>query len=268
MRIDPHGVWSDIQAIKKLSPIIHNITNYVAMELTANSLLAIGASPIMSHALEEVIDMVMIANSLVLNIGTLSPSWIKGMLLAIKAANSKGIPIVFDPVGVGATSYRTDSAKSILNQGTITAIRANAAEIASLNGHHNLSKGVDSLLNASDYLEDAKAWAFEKKSIIWMSGKTDVVTNGLSHVLIHNGHALMGKVTGIGCTATAITGAFLAVNQDPFLGCTHAAILMGIAGEIAAKNGEGPGSFKSAFIDALYNISLQEIEEHLCVETL
>ncbi len=125
MRIDPHGVWLDVQAIKKFSPLVHNITNYVVMEQTANSLLAIGSSPVMAHALEEAEDMAMIANSLVLNIGTLSSSWIEGMMLALQAANSKNIPIVFDPVGSGATPYRTRVANSIRNQGAITAIRGN-----------------------------------------------------------------------------------------------------------------------------------------------
>ncbi len=268
MRIDPHGVWVDIQAIKKCSPLVHNITNYVVMEQTANSLLAIGASPVMAHALEEAEDMAMIANSLVLNIGTLSSSWVKGMMLALKAANSKNIPSVFDPVGSGATPYRTSVANSILNHGAITAIRGNASEVVSLNGSQSFTKGVDSSLNASDYIEQAKTLALKNKSIVWMSEKTDVVTNGLILILIHNGHPLMGRVTGMGCTATAITGAFLAVNQDPLLGCAHAAVLMGITGEIAAKKGEGPGSFKLAFIDTLYNISLNEIEERMRVETL
>ncbi len=268
MQIDPHGVWLDIQAIKKFSPLVHNVTNYVVMEQTANSLLAIGASPVMAHALEEVEDMAMIANSLVLNIGTLSSPWVKAMMLALRAANSKSIPSVFDPVGSGATPYRTKVAHSILNHGAITAIRGNASEIVSLNGSQSFTKGVDSSLNASDYLEQAKMLALKNKCIVWMSGKTDVVTNGLTLILIHNGHTLMGKVTGMGCTATAIAGAFLAVNQDPLLGCAYAAILMGIAGEMAAQKGNGPGSLKLAFIDTLYNISLNEIGERIRVETL
>ncbi len=268
MRVDPYGVWSDIQTIRKFSPLVHNITNYVVMEQTANSLLAIGASPVMAHALEEVEAMVTIASSLVLNIGTLSSSWIEGMMLALKAANSKGIPIVLDPVGSGATAYRTTTANSILNQGIVTAIRGNASEILSLSGHQNSTKGVDSLANASNHLEEAKTLALTRKCIVWMSGKTDVITNGQSVILIDNGHALMGKVTGMGCTATAITGAFLAANQDTLLGCAHAAILMGIAGEIAAEKGDGPGSFKPAFLDALYKITFSEIEERMSVETL
>lgn len=266
MRIDPLGVWADIQAIKKNFPLVHNITNYIVMEQTANSLLAIGASPVMAHALEEVKDMAMIANSLVLNIGTLSSSWIQGMMLALKAANSKGIPIIFDPVGSGATAYRTDTAKSILDHGKISIIRGNVSEIISLNGNQGLTKGVDSFLDSSDYIEQAKTVALKNNCIVWMSGEIDVITDGQSIILVHNGHSLMAKVTGMGCTATAITGAFAAVNQELLMACVHSAVLIGITGEIAAEKGTGPGSFKCAFIDTLYNISLCEIEERMRIE--
>jgi hydroxyethylthiazole kinase len=268
MRINPLDIWSDIQAIKKLSPLVHHITNYVVMEQTADSLLAIGASPVMAHALEEAEDMTIIANSLVLNIGSLSLPWVQGMMLALKAANSKAIPIVFDPVGSGSTPYRIKTTQSILNHGRVTVIRGNASEIVSLNGIHCFARGVDSLLNASDHLEQAKILALNKKCIVWMSRKTDVITNGKAMILIHNGHPLMGKVTGMGCMATAITGAFLAVNPDPFFGCVHAAILMGVVGEIAVKRCEGPGSFKLSYIDALYNISLNQIMKHIRVESV
>ncbi len=268
MQIGPQCVWLDIQAIKKSSPLVHNITNYVVMENTANGLLAMGASPVMAHALDEVEDIVKIANSLVLNIGTLSPSWIQGMMVALKAANSKGIPVIFDPVGVGATSYRTETAHSILNHGTVTVIRGNASEIASLSGSHALTKGVDSLLNTTDCQNQAKILASKNRCVVWMSGQTDVITDGQSSILIHNGHPLMCKVTGMGCMATAIAGAFLAVSQNILQGCAHAAILMGVAGEIAAKKCKGPGSFKLEFIDTLYSLSLNEIEERMCVDIL
>lgn len=267
MRISPQEVWNDVQAIRKTSPLVHNITNYVVMEQTANSLLAIGASPVMAHALEEVESMAMIANSLVLNIGTLSPSWVQAMVLALKAASTKSIPIIFDPVGCGATSYRTNTAQFILSHGKISIIRGNASEIISLSGDQGLAKGVDSFLDSSDYLEQAKIVAAKNNCIVWMSGQIDVITNGQSVMRIHNGHALMRKVTGMGCTATAITGAFAALNQELLRACAHAALVMGIAGEIAAEKAEGPGSFKYRFIDTLYNISLSEIETRMRVET-
>lgn len=268
MQIDPQCVWADIQAIKKSSPLIHNITNYVVMECNANSLLAIGASPIMAHAIDEMDDIVKIASSLVLNIGTLSPSWIQGMMMAIIAANSKGIPVILDPVGAGATSYRSETAHSILNQGKVAVIRGNASEIASLSGSKTLTKGVDSLLNSTECQNQAKILALKNECVVWMSGQIDVITDGQSSILIHNGHALMNKVTGMGCIATAITGAFLAVNQNILLGCTNAAILMGITGEIAAEKCKGPGSFKLEFIDTLYSLSLNDIEQRMLVTPL
>lgn len=260
MRVDPQGVWRDIQAIKKLSPLVHNITNYVVMEQTANSLLALGASPVMAHALEEVEEMVGLANSLVLNIGTLSPPWIEAMQLALGAAS---VPVVLDPVGAGATKYRTETAQALRG---VTAIRANASEVRALLGREGATKGVDSSIEASTCLEEAKRLAVLRRCVVWMSGKTDVVTDGERCILIHNGDALMSRVTGMGCTASALSGAFLAVNPDALMGIAHTAVLMGIAGEVAAEHTVGPGSFKLAFIDALHTLSLREIEERIHVE--
>jgi hydroxyethylthiazole kinase len=266
VQIDAKSVWSDIQAIKKSSPLIHNITNYVVMESTANGLLAIGAAPVMAHAVDEVEDMIAIAHSLVLNIGTLSSSWVQAMVLSLKAANSKGIPVVLDPVGVGATHYRTKTVHSFLAQGEVTAIRGNASEIASLMDGHFSTKGVDSLLSSMDCRDQARALASMNQCVVWMSGATDVITDDKRCILVHNGHSLMSKVTGMGCMATALTGAFLAINQDALLGCAHAAISMGVAGEIAAINCKGPGSFKLEFMDALYHLSLDQIEERIRVD--
>lgn len=264
--IDSQKVYSDIQAIRKTSPLIHNITNYVVMEHTANCLLALGASPAMAHAIEEVGEMAHLAHSLVLNIGTLSPLWIKGMSLALKAANLKGIPVVFDPVGVGSTTFRLESCHSILNDGEISTIRGNASEIVSLLENQKLSRGADSVHNASDYRQQAELLAAKKKCIVWMSGESDIITDGTSTLLVHNGHPFMRKVTGMGCAATAITGAFLAINSNKMQGSAHAAIVVGIAGEMAAKNSSGPGSFKTAFTDALFGIGLNDIEAHMRVE--
>ena len=266
MHIDPSCVWRDLQAIKNTSPLVHNITNFVVMEQTANCLLAIGAAPVMAHALEEVQDMARIASSVVLNLGTLSPKWVDAMHLAQQMANTRNIPVILDPVGAGATPYRTASALSLLNTGRVTAIRGNAAEIAALSGRGNLTRGVDSHIDASEHYLTAQELARTHGATIWMSGKTDVITDGESLVLVHNGHPLMSKVTGMGCTATAVLGAFLAINSDCLMACVHAAILMGIAGEIASQNAEGPGSFKLAFTDALFQIDKSHIEERMHAE--
>lgn len=261
MQLDPQCVWADIQAIKKFSPLVHNITNYVVMESTANALLAIGASPIMAHALDEIDDIVKIANSLVLNIGTLCPAWIQAMILALKAATSKGIPVILDPVGAGASCYRTKMVQSILDHGTVTVIRGNASEIASLSGDQVQTKGVDSLLDPADCQSQAKRLASKNRCVVWMSGQTDLITDGQSCILISNGHPMMSKVTGMGCMATAITGAFLTVNPNAFLGSAHASLVMGIVGEMTAEKCRGPGSFKVEFIDSLYSLSLSDIKE-------
>lgn len=266
MQIDSQSVWSDVQAIKKNFPLVHNITNYVVMEWTANCLLAIGAAPAMAHALEEVQEMALLANSLVLNIGTLSSPWLQSMIAALSVANTKRIPVILDPVGVGATPFRLAAVRAILNEGTVDVIRGNASEIVSLCGKHGASKGAESLVEASKCLHEAKQVATQHQCVVWMSGKSDVITDGSTHFRVHNGHYLMSKVTGMGCTASAVTASFLSVNVNRLQACVHAALFMGIAGEIAAKKGGGPGSFKLAFIDTLYNMSEQEIKDRMYLE--
>lgn len=268
LRIKLQDIWTDVEKIKANSPLVHNITNFVTMEQTANSLLAIGASPVMSHAIEEVEDMVNIAHSLVLNIGTLSPLWIDAMSIAVKAAKKKGIPVVLDPAGCGATPYRTNSALALIKGGPITVVKGNASEIAALSGERTLTKGVDSVLNPVDCIEKAKALALKYKCVVVVSGATDVITNGRRVALIHNGHFLMGKITGMGCIAAALMGAFLAVNPDPFLASIYTMSIMGIAGESAAQFCLGVGSFRTSFLDSLYNLSGTNIQKAFRIEFL
>jgi hydroxyethylthiazole kinase len=266
MNRDAARLWTDVQTIRKNSPLIHNITNYVVMEQTANSLLALGASPVMAHALEEVAEMTALSIGLVLNIGTLSPEWAYAMQIALKTACEKKIPIVLDPVGAGATHYRTQTSLHLLKQKACTLIRGNASEILALNGVQTATKGVDSTHIASDYIHEAKQLALSNQCIVWMSGKTDVITDGVQTFYVHNGHPLMASVTGMGCTASALSAAFLAVNPDRLLATTNAALCMGICGQIAAEIAHQPGSFKIAFVDALYSLSLSEIERRIAME--
>lgn len=268
VKIGPQSVWSDILTIRKVSPLIHNITNYVVMENTANALLAIGASPVMAHAVDEVEDIVKIASSLVLNIGTLSPLWIQAMLLALQAANTKKIPVILDPVGVGATPYRNETVHSILNCGKVTVIRGNASEIATIAGNQVISKGVDSVLKSADCRDQAKILASKNRCVVWMSGETDIITDGNLSLLVHNGHPLMSKVTGMGCMATAVTGAFLAINPNVLMASTHAALFMGVVGEVASAKCRGPGSFQWEFLDALYSMTLDSLEGRMRLDIL
>lgn len=259
-------IWVDVQKIKRLSPLVHNITNYVAMEQTANGLLALGASPVMAHALEEVEEMAKSANALVLNIGTLSPHWVEAMQRALKAALLKGIPVILDPVGAGATKFRTQTTLELLKAGSPTVIRGNAAEIMALYDHQRLTKGVESNLNPLEYEMEANKLAQKYQTTVWMSGSTDLITDGQQVFLVHNGHPLIKKVTGMGCVSTALTAAFCAVNLNSLLGAVHTALIWGIASELAAKKAEGPGTFKTAIIDALYHMTKKQIQERMKVE--
>jgi hydroxyethylthiazole kinase len=256
-------IWADVRKLRATAPLVHNITNYVVMNNTANALLAIGASPVMAHAPEEVEEMVGIASALVINIGTLSKKWVKGMDLAMQTAAKKGIPIVFDPVGAGATTYRTRTCLDLLRKTPPTIIRGNASEIMSLLDSNIKTKGVDSSAEGRTADSAAAALAKEYGCVVVVSGETDLITDGSSNRFVKNGHALMPKVTGLGCTATALVGAFAAINSDMLAAATHAMAVMGICGELAAESAAGPASLQLNFIDSLFNIDEQQISRVL-----
>ena len=243
---------NNIKKIVKKSPLVHNITNYVVMNNTANALLALGASPVMSHALEEVEEMASIASSLVLNIGTLSNKWIEAMLKAGKIAKAKNIPIIFDPVGVGATSYRNETAAKILLEVKPDIIRGNASEIMALAGKVASTKGVDSKNTTQDAQEIAKNLAKNQNCIVVVSGEQDYISNGENDFYCNEGDILMSKITGMGCTLSAIIGAFAGVEKNYFEAGICGTILMGKVGKFVAREVNKPGTFQVAFIDALY----------------
>lgn len=251
-------VWNDVCAIRTRAPLVHNITNYVVMNTTANALLALGASPVMAHAVEEVEEMVGIASAvggaLVINIGTLSERWIAAMEKAMQAARAKQVPIVLDPVGVGATRYRTETARALIAAVAPTIIRGNASEIMALADVDARTKGVDSAHGSESAREAASYLARKHETVVVVSGATDLVTNGTNSESCPYGHPMMTKVTGMGCTATALIGAFAAVNHDPLAAAVHAMTVMGICGERAALRASGPGSMQMYFLDALYEL--------------
>lgn len=259
-------VWNDIEKIRREAPLIHNITNYVVMNTTANALLAIGASPVMAHAVEEVEEMVTLAKALVVNIGTLSEKWIEAMVKAVRAAQQKGIPVVFDPVGVGATRFRTETAHKLLTAASPTIIRGNASEIRALATAEGITKGVDSLHGAEEALEAATVLSERYDCAVSISGETDIIVHKKSIARIYNGHALMPKVTGLGCTASALSGAFAAVNPSPFQAAAHAMVVMGVAGELAAQRSEGPATLQLHFLDSLYQLKEIDIQEGMRVK--
>lgn len=252
----------DLELIRKSSPLIHNITNYVVMNNTANALLAIGASPVMAHAIDEVADMASIASALVINIGTLDTLWVESMLKAGKTASLKDTPIVFDPVGAGATPYRTAVSKQIIVECKPTIIRGNASEIMALclASEELTTKGVDSAHESIVALDSAKLLAQKTGAIVVISGDIDYITDGDRVERVANGSTLMTRVTGMGCTATAIVAAFAAVNDNPLEAATHAMLAMGIAGERAAAYSKGNGSMQLNFLDELFNLDAEAIQ--------
>ncbi|MDH7601672.1 MAG: hydroxyethylthiazole kinase [Armatimonadota bacterium] len=256
-----------LRRIRERKPLIHNITNFVVMNETANAILCIGALPIMSHAAEEVQEMVGIANCLVLNIGTLSPDWIDAMIAAGKAANKKGIPIVLDPVGAGATRLRTESCRRLLSELRISSVRGNLAEVAALVGIASEVRGVESIAAADSPERVAQALAETYGCTAAVTGATDIVCDGSRLARISNGHPLLGKVVGTGCMSTAIVGAFAAVEPDPFTASAAALTAFGIAGELAATvSGDRPGTFHVELYNALYALSEDHVRSAAKIE--
>jgi hydroxyethylthiazole kinase len=259
-------LWKNVLTVKEQSPLVQNITNYVVMNNTANALLAAGASPIMAHAHPEMDDMVSIIGALVINIGTLDEYWVESMKIAIAKAESLKKPWVLDPVGAGATPYRNEVLHQLIYDFTPTVIRGNASEIMSLAKVSAKTKGVDSMLQSNEALNAAVSLANTFNTVVCISGATDLIVSKENVVALKNGHPLMSKVTGMGCTATALIGAFLALNIDPFVATTSAMALMGVAGELAAEKAAGPGSFQTHFLDALYTITEEQFIQRLQVK--
>jgi hydroxyethylthiazole kinase len=243
-----------LSRIKKEKPLILNITNFVVMNDTANVILHLGALPVMAHAKEEMAEMVGIASALVINIGTLSEPWVESMFLAGKKANKKGIPIILDIVGAGATKYRTDVSNRLINDLKIAAVKGNAGEIGIISGAGGEVKGVESVGKADNLTEKAMEFAKKHQTTVVITGKRDLVTDGKRILAVDNGDAWMGTITGTGCMSTAVVGAFCAVEKDFCLASAAALASFGIAGEKAAKGAKGPASFKVSLLDAVYNL--------------
>jgi hydroxyethylthiazole kinase len=256
-------LWNNILLVRKQAPLVHNITNYVVMNNSANALLAIGASPIMAHAHQEIDELSSICQALVLNIGTLDEFWVKAMLQAAKKAKDNKKPFVLDPVGAGASSYRDETLSQLVALKP-TVIRGNASEILALAKHHQAkTKGVDSTAQSQQAVAAARLLNSQYGAIVCISGQTDIIISNDAHIEMNNGNALMTKVTGLGCSATAIIGAFIAVVENKVEAVAAATALMSIAGELAAQTANGPGSLQMQLLDKLHNITEAEFEQHL-----
>lgn len=244
-------VCNNLFSIRKKSPLVLNLTNYVGMDLTANALLALGASPLMTEATEELEELLTLSQALVINIGTLNPSFVERATRATQLAKKYSKPTVLDPVGAGATSLRTATALSLLESETLTVVRANASEMNAILGGREKTKGVDSSLSSVQVIEKAKSFSLNSDTVLTVSGETDFVFQRGKSVSIKHGDPLMTQVTAMGCTASSLLGAFLAVTPSPFEAALSTMAVMGIAGEKARKKAEGPGTFRVHFLDAL-----------------
>lgn len=256
---------TNLSKIRTETPLIHNITNYVVMNFTANVLLATGASPVMAHAKSEVEQMVAYSKALVLNIGTLDENWIDSMILAGQKATELKIPIILDPVGSGATQLRASAARTILNECNVTIIRGNASEILSLTDNNYQTRGVDASHSVDEAENVAADLANTLGSTLAITGETDIVTDGKILFKITGGNPLMAKVTGTGCASTAMVAAFAGIESTPTIVATSALAFMAHAGSLAASTSNGPGTFVPHFIDALYNTTAEELEQNATI---
>jgi hydroxyethylthiazole kinase len=256
----------NLAAVRDQNPLIHNITNLVAMNYTANALLAMGAAPVMAHDQGEVEDMVALAGALVINIGTLTEDWLTAMIKAGKKASEKDIPIILDPVGSGATPLRTKAARKIIAETHVRVIRGNASEILSLKHTDSKTRGVESVHSVEEAAQAAEVLAEELKTTLAITGAVDMITDGNRVIRVSNGHPLMRYVTGAGCTATVTIAAFLAVDADPLSAAATALAFFGLAGEIAAETSSAPGSFMIRMLDALYLITPEELKKRCRIQ--
>ncbi|MNO18363.1 Hydroxyethylthiazole kinase [compost metagenome] len=262
---------SFLSKVRDSNPLVHNITNIVVANFSANGLLALGASPFMADAHEEVADIAAMSGAVVLNIGTLNDYAIESMLLAGKAANRQNVPVVLDPVGAGATAYRTEVTHKLVNHMQITALRGNVAEVAHVVGESWSIKGVDAGAGDGDVAALAVKAALKLKCVVIITGKEDVITDGSTTYVVSNGHPVLTKVTGTGCLLSAVVGAFLAASEGSWLEAAAEALsFYGVAAEIAEERSrmQGPGSFQVEFLNQLALVTPEVYAAHSRIQRL
>ena len=253
-----------LAAVRGKKPLVHHITNYVTVNDCANICLAVGGSPIMADAIEEAANIAAISSSLVINMGTLNARTVQSMIAAGVKANECGIPVVFDPVGAGASAFRNETASILLDKVKFSVVRGNLSEIRFLADNHTGTNGVD--VSAEDLNEDAegivKRCAEKLGCVVASTGKTDVISNGSRTILINNGHEMLAGVTGTGCMCSTLVGAFCGANTDMLVSAVGGILCMGIAGELAfEKSGQqGYGSFRTSLIDEIGKLDTQVLE--------
>ena len=247
-----------LNLVREKRPLIHHLTNYVTVNDCANVVLALGGSPVMADDIAEAAEMAGFASALVLNIGTLNARTVQSMFAAGKRAKELGIPVILDPVGIGATKLRTDTAESLIVELKPEVIRGNLSEIMVLAGLNTSIKGVDSLAGEQDGAAVAQDLAARLACVVAVTGKTDVVAGGGQVCRIDNGHPMLSGLTGTGCMATSLIGTFCGVTKDYFTASAAGLVSMGLAGELAQaslKPGEGIGTFRARLLDSVYNLN-------------
>ena len=263
IKIDAYAL---LEKVRTQKPVVHHLTNWVTIYDCANIVKVLGASPVMAHAKEEVGQMAEIASSLVLNIGTLTPELIEAMKLAAKSANRKGIPVVLDVCGAGATQLRDKKSLELLNETKINIIKGNASEIARVSGESVKTKGVDAGRVGKDMVKIAQNLARSRKCTVVVTGKEDIVTDGKKLYIIKNGHPMMTHIVGTGCMASSVIGTFSAVEKDLAYAAAAALVCFEIAAECAVKLSSGPGTFKEKIFDCIFNLDKKTIERMQKVE--
>ena len=254
--------YSLLERVREKKPLVHHITNWVTIYECAAITRAAGALPIMAHAEEEAAEMTGISGALVLNIGTLTPQIVEAMVKAGKEANRKGIPVVLDAVGAGATKLRTDKAAEIMGKVKLAVIKGNKSEIGKLAGAKAETRGVEAGHVEGNPLELALSLAEKSHATVVITGKTDLIASPTGEVYyIENGHEMMGKVVGTGCMAASVIAAFCAVEKNYARAAAAALSCYGIAGELAAKKTRSPMAYKNELIDAIYSLSKDDVEK-------
>jgi hydroxyethylthiazole kinase len=256
-----------LERVRQQKPVVHHLTNWVTIYDCAQVVKTLGASPVMAHAREEAAEMAQIASALVLNIGTLTVDFVEAMKLAARSANSKGIPVVLDACGAGATALRDRKCLELLNEAKLDVIKGNASEVARVSGESVKTRGVDATEVRGDLALLAEKLADQRKATVVITGKLDIVTDGKTTYLVKNGHPMMTQVVGTGCMATSVIGAFVAVEPKLSLAAACALACYGIAAELAAEKATGPASFKERLFDCLYNLDCETVDRMQRIET-
>jgi hydroxyethylthiazole kinase len=254
------NAYSLLEKVRVDKPVIHHLTNWVSIYDCANIVKVLGASPVMAHAPQEAAQMAKIASALVLNIGTLTVDLVEAMKIAAGSANEKGIPVVLDACGVGATRLRDEKCFELLDRARIDIVKGNSSEIARVAGEDVRTKGVDAVRVERDLLELARGLAKKRKCTVVITGKEDIIIDKKKFYIVKNGHPMMSHIVGTGCMAASVIGTFAAVEDDLALASAAGLVCFEVAAELAAKKASGPGGFKEKIFDCAYHLDKKTID--------